>query len=508
MERSDGNGVHDSAPQHNGDNTTRFPSPENASAPGAGSGGNAHGNPWSHHNATQAGGNQPPQGLGNQSGFSASQQPGAVNTSGMQPGQFGGGFSNSSPNHANPGFGPQAAGGQGFGAPQSAGQGASTQSFAAQGFGGQGYGATGPSVHAPGAPNPAPQKKGMSKGAMAALLVGAMLISGGIGGVVGASVSGPSSVLGGAAGIVPDSKPTDGTVESVAEKVVPSVVSITAAGRSQGGEGSGVVLSADGMILTNAHVANAGGRNGQLQVTFSDGTVADAELVGDDPGSDIAVIRADRQDLTPIQVGTSDNLLVGQDVVAIGSPLGLSGTVTTGIVSALDRPVMAGGENSDQSTVLDAIQTDAAINPGNSGGALVDMGGNLVGINSAIASLGSSGEGGSIGLGFAIPVDQAMRIANQLINQGYATRAVFGATVSSDPRIVGAQLAGVERGGAADQAGIPEDAVITKLNDRVIDSGDELVAAVRSQAPGDTVTVTYRDGNEEKTAQVTLDEAR
>lgn len=400
---------------------------------------------------------------------------------------------------------------QGFGA-------AGPQGPAQPGFGQSGYGVGGPGVQPGAGPQPmagqpaASQKKGGAGKGLAALgLVAAMLLAGGVGGVVGANLSGggTTSVLGaGGANPVPASEPTDGSVESVAQKVTPSVVSIHAVGRQQGGEGSGVIISADGMILTNAHVAMAGGRDGKLQVTFSDGRIAEAEMVGEDVGSDIAVIKVDETDLPAVTFGTAENLKVGQDVVAIGSPLGLPGTVTTGIVSALDRPVMAGGSQSDQSTVLDAVQTDAAINPGNSGGALVDMGGNLIGINSAIASLGKEGEAGSIGLGFAIPVDQAKRIADQLINQGYATRAVLGASVVSDPRIVGAQLDGVEKGGPAEQAGIPEDALVTKLGERVIDNGDELVAAVRSQTPGDKVQITYRDGDEEKTAEVTLGEAR
>jgi len=206
------------------------------------------------------------------------------------------------------------------------------------------------------------------------------------------------------------------SVQQVAAKVLPSVVQIQEISGSQGGEGSGVVLSPDGMILTNNHVveAAAGGAR-QLTVTLKDGTSAQASIIGRDPSADVAVIKmAHQTNLTPIALGRSATLAVGQDVVAVGSPLGLAGTVTTGIVSALNRPVSAGGAGSGQVSVLDAIQTDAAINPGNSGGALVNLNGELVGINSAIASLGassSSTQSGSIGLGFAIPIDQAQRIA-------------------------------------------------------------------------------------------------
>ncbi|HMT51081.1 MAG TPA: trypsin-like peptidase domain-containing protein, partial [Dietzia sp.] len=229
-----------------------------------------------------------------------------------------------------------------------------------------------------------------------------------------------------------------------------------------------------------------------------------------DPATDIAVIKADTtRSLTPIALGSSATLDEGQAVAAVGSPLGLSGTVTTGIISALNRPVRAGGEQSDQSTVIDAIQTDAAVNPGNSGGALVNMNGELVGINSAIASLGS-GNSGSIGLGFAIPVDQARRIADQLIKQGYATRAVLGVSVSDAPDTDGALVRATEPGGPAERAGIRDGAVIVKVGDRVTEGGDALVAAIRSRAPGDTVSVTYaaRVGDQPTTVDVVLGEAR
>jgi putative serine protease PepD len=248
-------------------------------------------------------------------------------------------------------------------------------------------------------------------------------------------------------------------------------------------------------------------------VTFSDGRTVPFTVVGTDPSSDIAVVRAEGvSGLTPITIGSSANLQVGQNVVAIGSPLGLEGTVTTGIVSALNRPVASGGEAGDQNTVLDAIQTDAAINPGNSGGPLVNMNGELVGVNSAIASLGGDAGGpqsGSIGLGFAIPVDQAKRIADELVQSGTASHASLGVQVGDDPSVSGAAIVEVAAGGAAAKAGLPSGVVVTKLDDRVIGSSDALVAAVRSKAPGDTVTLTYTDqSGGSKTVQVTLDEAQ
>src|SRR5690606_22638262 len=230
---------------------------------------------------------------------------------------------------------------------------------------------------------------------------------------------------------------------------------------------------------------------------------------GSDPSSDIAVVRATNvTGLTPVTLGSSADLRVGQDVVAIGSPLGLEGTVTTGIVSALNRPVAAGGDARNQNTVLDAIQTDAAINPGNSGGALVNMNGELVGVNSAIATLGggvAQTQSGSIGLGFAIPVDQAKRIADELIKHGRATHASLGVQVSNEAGTDGAMIVEVTEGGAAAAAGLPAGVVVTKLDDRLINSADALVAAVRSKAPGDTVTLTYVEGSgTPRTVDVTL----
>jgi len=337
-----------------------------------------------------------------------------------------------------------------------------------------------------------------------------------------------------------------GSVEQVAAKVVPSVVKLQIDMGNGSEEGSGIVLDPDGLILTNNHVVAAlngapagdGGPGGQDEsggpiapsgqqaqdgqgmkatVTLSDGRTAPFSVVGADPSSDIAVVRAQGlSGLTPIALGSSKDLEVGQNVVAIGSPLGLQGTVTTGIVSALDRPVSTGGEGSGQNTVLDAIQTDAAINPGNSGGALVNMNGELIGVNSAIASLGGGGGGnspgaqsGSIGLGFAIPVDQAKRIADELVSTGTATHASLGVQLSNDPSANGAAIAQVVGGGPAAAAGVPDGVVVTKVDDHVIDSAEALVAAVRSKAPGDQVTLTYQDPDgASQTTPVTLGAAQ
>jgi putative serine protease PepD len=278
-------------------------------------------------------------------------------------------------------------------------------------------------------------------------------------------------------------------------------------------EGSGIILSTDGLILTNNHVVEAAKGAGDTTITFADGRTSKFTVVGTDPSSDIAVVKADNvTDLTPITIGSSANLKVGQDVVAVGSPLGLEGTVTTGIISALNRPVAAGGDIKNQNTVLDAIQTDAAINPGNSGGALVNMNGELVGVNSAIATLGgdsADAQSGSIGLGFAIPIDQAKRIADELIQSGTASHASLGVQVGNDATTHGAKIVEVTAGGAAAAAGLPSGVTVTKVDDRVIASADALVAAVRSRAPGDKVTLTYLDpSGKPQTVQVTLGKAQ
>lgn len=320
------------------------------------------------------------------------------------------------------------------------------------------------------------------------------------------------------------------SVQTVADAVLPSVVSIMATFPNGSGEGSGVILSSDGQILTNAHVVN---KATNITVRFNDGSTAAAELVGIDASDDIAVIKAkDVSNLTPAKLGDSANLKVGQDVVAIGSPLGLSATVTSGIVSALNRPVQTSSPQSQdqqqqqwpglqqqqqqptQDTIINAVQTDAAINPGNSGGALVDMNGNVIGINSAIASLSDSGSGesGNIGVGFAIPINQAKRIAQELIDGGKATRAVFGASVgdatdgtTSIP--TGAKLGQITAGGGAEAAGLQAGDVITKIGDVPVESAAALIAQVRSQAPGSTVAVTYERDDKSASVNVTLGSA-
>ena len=332
-----------------------------------------------------------------------------------------------------------------------------------------------------------------------------------------------------------------GSIESVAAKLLPSVVSILSISPSQQAEGSGVILSADGLILTNNHVV-AGATD--LTVKFNNGTTATAKVVGSDATDDLAVIKVSGvSGLTVATLGSSANVKVGEQVVAVGSPLGLSATVTSGIVSALNRPVRTMAEQTPtqqgptpqgqtqrpsstpaQGTVLNAIQTDAAINPGNSGGALVDMNGAVIGINSAIASLSSSSsssQSGSIGVGFAIPIDEAHRIAQEIISSGHATHAVLGASVGNAPDStsanaqaaaqaglsVGAKIATITSGGAAAAAGLQANDVITKIGSTIIGSADALIATIRSSTPGGQVVVAYLRGSTTTTTTVTLGSA-
>ncbi|MBN9644713.1 trypsin-like peptidase domain-containing protein [Corynebacterium sp. CCM 8862] len=296
-------------------------------------------------------------------------------------------------------------------------------------------------------------------------------------------------------------------VETVAATVLPSVVSIRVVTPQGMDEGSGSIISSDGMVLTNNHVISDAKRGGTITVTLNDGTTFDADLIAGDAETDIAVIKLkDAANLPVIKFGNSDELAVGQQVVAIGSPLGLSATVTTGIVSALNRPVRA-GSSGGQSSLIDAIQTDAAINPGNSGGPLVDMEGNLIGMNSVIASNAAArGQAGSIGLGFAIPSNYARRIAQQLTDTGEVVQPMI--KVSLDPRstLRGALVADADPTGPAGRAGITKGDLITGVNNRLIDSTDALIASIRTHEFGETVTlkVVNPDSGQTRDVEVTL----
>ncbi len=311
----------------------------------------------------------------------------------------------------------------------------------------------------------------------------------------------------------PDEPAADGSVEQVAQEVLPSVVKLDVAGQSETGSGSGIVLSSDGLILTNNHVAAVAGDGGTITVSFADGSHAGADIVGTDPLTDTALVQAQDVDgLTPATIGESGKVEVGEEVVAIGSPFGLDATVTSGIVSALDRPVDVGSDQQGNATVYPAIQTDAAINPGNSGGPLVDLEGRVIGINSSIRSTGtSSGESGSIGLGFAIPIDEVLPVVDQMKSGETPTHARIGVSVqdvaATEGALVvdGAQISQISDGSAAGQAGLRDGDVIVKVDDTAIAGSDSLVATVRSYRPGDRVTITYERDGEQKTATLTLD---
>ncbi|WP_049576732.1 S1C family serine protease [Nonomuraea sp. SBT364] len=295
------------------------------------------------------------------------------------------------------------------------------------------------------------------------------------------------------------------TIAQVAEKVQPSVVMIQ--GRSA--EGSGVVLSADGLILTNNHVV--AGQDGGLAVKLNDGRTARATVIGTDPATDLAVIRAaDVSGLAAVTLGDSDRLKVGDDVLAIGSPLGLDGTVTAGIVSALDRTVTAGSgpdqqvppgwnqQERETTTLGGMIQTDAAINPGNSGGALVNAAGELIGINSAVAPDG-------VNLGFAIPVNTAKQVADQLIRDGKVSHAYLGVSVTDAAGDVpGALIREVTPGSAAEKAGLKQGDLITKIGDTPVEGADTVVGQVRGFRVGQQVEITYRRDAETATVKVTM----
>ncbi|WP_231635146.1 S1C family serine protease [Luteipulveratus halotolerans] len=334
------------------------------------------------------------------------------------------------------------------------------------------------------------------------------LVAGATGGTVGFLIGAAQDD--GSAATVADARPMG--VAEVARSALPGVVTLEVAdaGEESGGTGSGFVMRADGYIVTNNHVVAAGGDQGKIAVTFSDGTQVPARLVGKDASYDLAVVKVDRTGLSPVPFRTGATT-VGDPVIAVGSPLGLDNTVTTGIVSALDRPVSPGGTQ-DQRSYINAIQTDAAINPGNSGGPLLDSAGRVVGVNTAIARVpGSSSRGsGNIGVGFAIPGDQARRTAEQLISKGKAEHPIIGAYVDQSYTGEGARLGGgdgqpaVSAGGPAAKAGLKEGDIIVQIDGRRVTSPDQLIVTIRARQVGETVRLLVRSGGQERTVAVTL----
>ena len=310
------------------------------------------------------------------------------------------------------------------------------------------------------------------------------------------------------------SSPSVCDAERVASDVLPTIVTIgVAAANGSGGTGSGEVITADGYILTNNHVIAPAADGAKITVLYSDGTTHPAKLVGRSERADVAVVKVDATDLPVIQQGDSTTLKVGQPVVALGAPLGLSSTVTTGVVSALGRTVPVQGDSDRNAVLANAIQTDASINPGNSGGALVDCDGRLVGVNSAIATVpnaGGVGGGGSVGIGFAIPEAVAIPIAQQIIDTGTVTYPTFGIGVAPiEPGQGGSDQTGlyvlsVTPDGPAAQAGIKTGDILTSIDGTPVSSIDDVTAIQLTHKPGDQVTVTYDRNGKSQTAEVTL----
>jgi putative serine protease PepD len=369
-------------------------------------------------------------------------------------------------------------------------------------------------------------KRGRRRGTwIIAACAGCAVVGGVIGGVIASAIDSPSSSNAATAATTsPGHNESTGSgqpagavcqVTQVAKDVLPSVVTISAKGASAGGTGSGEVIKSNGYILTNNHVIAPAANGGSLEVLFSDGKSVPATLVGRDPVTDVAVIKVAESGLPAIPIGKSSTLAVGQPVVVLGAPLGLSSTVTSGIVSALNRTIQVPGENSQSALLLNAIQTDAAINPGNSGGAMVNCAGQFVGIPSAGATVpSSSGEssGGSIGLGFAIPSDYALALADEIISTGRVSHAYFGVSaVPISPEIAasngvsqGLFVTAVDPAGPAFRAGLREGDIITTIDGQPATSADQLVMLTLTKHPGDTVQLGYQRDGRQATTTVTL----
>ncbi|MGI5349014.1 trypsin-like peptidase domain-containing protein [Streptomyces sp. CA-250714] len=369
------------------------------------------------------------------------------------------------------------------------------------------------------------------------IAIGALVLAlaaGGAGGVIGAYVERNGNVsdvklpqtAAGPAG--EGGERPKGSIAGIARQTLPGVVTLHARGGGAEATGTGFVLDRRGHILTNNHVVESAKGTDGVRVTFNGGQTATGEIVGTDSGYDLAVVKVSGvSGLTPLPLGNSDAVRVGDPVIAFGAPFDLDGTVTTGIVSATQRPITAGGEEpGSESSYVDALQTDAPINPGNSGGPLVDSRGRVIGVNSAIKGAGSDsglpeGEGGgsgSVGLGFAIPVNQARRVAEELINEGRATHPVIGVTLDTEYEGAGARIGGagggqgdaVVRGGPADKAGLKAGDVVTKVGDKLVTSGEELIVRIRSHRPGEKLELTVRRGGPDgaqRTVRVTLGSA-
>ena len=358
--------------------------------------------------------------------------------------------------------------------------------------------------------DPAANKgKGVNKAVVAGVVAG--LVAGlfaGIGGVaIGSALSGSTYSTG--TQYNPSSPEAlspraDNSVAAISKKVLPSTVTIIARSGREGGTGSGFIYNSDGYIMTNNHVISAAATGGEIAVQFPNQEPVPAKLVGRSVSYDIAVVKIDQSNLPAATLGNSDAVVIGDAAIAVGSPLGLQGTVTSGIISALGRPVTAGGQG--EASFISALQTDAAINPGNSGGPLVNAEGQVIGINSAIATLGASdgGSGGSIGLGFAIPINNAKRIADEIISTGSSTVPIIGVQPNTQYDGAGAQVGRVEPGSPAAAAGIQDGDVITAVNGNKIAGPGELLSAIRANQPGQDITLTIATPNGGASRDVTV----
>ncbi|MGB3676435.1 MAG: trypsin-like peptidase domain-containing protein [Candidatus Nanopelagicales bacterium] len=347
--------------------------------------------------------------------------------------------------------------------------------------------------------------KAIIAGVVAGLVAG--LLAGVAGVAIGSAVSGSPYSTGTQYNPAnPDalSPRADNSVAAIAKKVLPSTVTIIAKSGREGGTGSGFVYNSDGYILTNNHVISAAAAGGEIAVQFPNQSPVPAKLVGRSVSYDIAVIKIDQGSLPAATLGNSDSVVIGDGAIAVGSPLGLEGTVTNGIISALRRPVTAGGQG--ESSFISALQTDAPINPGNSGGPLVNTEGQVIGVNSAIASLGASdgGQSGSIGLGFAIPINNAKRIADEIISTGKSTVPIIGVQPNTEYDGTGAQVGKVEPGSPAAQAGLKDGDVITAVNGNKIAGPGELLSAIRANQPGQDITLTVTGPNGGASRDVTV----
>ncbi len=343
---------------------------------------------------------------------------------------------------------------------------------------------------------------GAGKTGIIALAIVAGLVAGLLGGFVGAALqdrlggsltTGSVSSLPQSSSDAPPLQP--GSVAAIADATLPTVVSLSVSGNGGEATGSGFVIRDDGYILTNNHVISGGANGGRIVVSFNDGSQAKGSIVGRSASYDLGVVKVDRTGLEPAPLGNSRAVRVGDPVIAIGSPLGLNGTVTTGIISALNRPVTAGGQG--EQSFISALQTDAAINPGNSGGPLLDAEGKVIGVNSAIATVaqGSQGEAGSIGLGFSIPINQAKRIAEEIIATGRSDTPIIGVSLDSRYNGDGARVEDVTGDGPS--AGkLKAGDVIVSVDGAPVTDATELIVAIRTKAPGDEVTLGLEGGDE------------